>query len=687
MDKICSQGNKEHNPFKTIVSRIKFFLESNNLSIEALVKRLQDPVSNVVSVEKFTDFLQMKIDKKRPRDVLHTFAEYIDVDKDGNIGVQDLRTCLVNIKSSAFFKNNGAALSKSQFNTQQKFFPKNLSANIPNTKVVEVCKEIRHAMMEQKLAFITLFKMCDPQGAGMVSLGDFIFGIQSIAEIAAPLLEKLFDVMDENKIGMVDFEKFNRILRVEAPSQIPGPGDIVEDSFAWQENIANLIRGYVKGSKLTPLEAFRSFDQDFDGLISKEDMAISIQKFLKVRPEEILNSRMDRLFRILSFYKTEQIQPSDFERLINDVSPYVAAASGRTQSVFTASMGGGLNASSTVDWKLAAIQQIGLKISKVYDSLEESFYDAAAQSDKVDLKKFNVFVDKHDALRGFNLTDMLKQKLFAEIDPHKKTFLSIKDWMNAFQTFSRHEHLMVELKNFLQVQFANSESAFYFFQSFTGDGGHTIGPKAFEAAATSLLAQRKSLGPELLKFMFKRIAGDKGYFDQAAFEKEFESMKFSGKQVINMSKIGTTKDGVKKKAQSKRIGNIGASAWETEIIDKLKKLIKSSGKSIDAVFSQFDVDEGGDISAGEFRKAIKMIGGLGLTDTEIDRLMQRVDADQDGQVSYQEFAAKFRDDPDFDSRMIKRANDRLAEFKEKMILYMTSSTDAYKLVSSHQNFY
>lgn len=61
----------------------------------------------------------------------------------------------------------------------------------------------------------------------------------------------------------------------------------------------------MKRSKLTALEAFRSFDQDFDGLISKEDMAISLQKFLKVRPEEILNSRMDRLFRILSFYKTE----------------------------------------------------------------------------------------------------------------------------------------------------------------------------------------------------------------------------------------------------------------------------------------------------------------------------------------------------------------------------------------------
>ena len=117
MDKICAQGNKEHNPFKTIVSRIKFFLESNNLSIEALVKRLQDPGTNLVSIDKFADFLSMKIDKKRPREILHTFSEYIDVDKDGSIGVQDLRTCLVNIKSSAFFKGNGLALSKSQFNT------------------------------------------------------------------------------------------------------------------------------------------------------------------------------------------------------------------------------------------------------------------------------------------------------------------------------------------------------------------------------------------------------------------------------------------------------------------------------------------------------------------------------------------------------------------------------------------
>jgi hypothetical protein len=70
---------------------------------------------------------------------------------------------------------------------------------------------------------------------------------------------------------------------------------------------------------------------------------------------------------------------------------------------------------------------------------------------------------------------------------------------------------------------------------------------------------------------------------------------------------------------------------------------------------------------------------LGMTDNDINRIMQRVDANNDGYVSYLEFAAKFRDDPDFDKRMLERANDRLAQFKELMIHYMTSATDAYRM--------
>lgn len=193
-----------------------------------------------------------------------------------------------------------------------------------------------------------------------------------------------------------------------------------------------MVRQWVKNQKITSLEGFRSFDQDFDGLISKDDMRKSLIKFLRVRPEHILNTRLDRLFRIFSFYKTEHIQPSDFQRLIDDVNPFLTSATGNSDKTFKSSMGGGYVQTSTYDWKIAAIQQIGLYISHKYDSIEESFYDCSGNTDKITYRKFVNFIVKLDSLRGFNLTESLYQKLYAEIDPHKKTYLSLKDWISAF---------------------------------------------------------------------------------------------------------------------------------------------------------------------------------------------------------------------------------------------------------------
>jgi hypothetical protein len=39
--------------------------------------------------------------------------------------------------------------------------------------------------------------------------------------INPPFLEKLFDYMDEHKIGMVDFKKFEKVIMAETSSDIP----------------------------------------------------------------------------------------------------------------------------------------------------------------------------------------------------------------------------------------------------------------------------------------------------------------------------------------------------------------------------------------------------------------------------------------------------------------------------------
>jgi hypothetical protein len=41
-------------------------------------------------------------------------------------------------------------------------------------------------------------------------------------------------------------------------------------------------------------------------------MRKSLIIFLNVKPENVLETRLDRLFRVFSFYKTDKIQPSDF---------------------------------------------------------------------------------------------------------------------------------------------------------------------------------------------------------------------------------------------------------------------------------------------------------------------------------------------------------------------------------------
>jgi hypothetical protein len=48
--------------------------------------------------------------------------------------------------------------------------------------------------------------------------------------------------MDEYKIGMIDFKKFERILMAETSSNIPENIKFIEDSFEWQEKVIKEIK-------------------------------------------------------------------------------------------------------------------------------------------------------------------------------------------------------------------------------------------------------------------------------------------------------------------------------------------------------------------------------------------------------------------------------------------------------------
>ena len=153
-------------------------------------------------------------------------------------------------------------------------------------------------------------------------MSSFIKGINSNVPIASTILEKIFALMDKNEIGLVDYEKFSCILNIETTSQIPKNEQGFKDDFNWQEQTIERIKKWARQNNLNATESFKSFDKDLNGQIDKAAMKKGLEDNLGMPASEITATRLDRLFKLMSFYKTETIQQSDFDRLFEDANPY-----------------------------------------------------------------------------------------------------------------------------------------------------------------------------------------------------------------------------------------------------------------------------------------------------------------------------------------------------------------------------
>lgn len=204
--------------------------------------------------------------------------------------------------------------------------------------------------------------------------------------------------MDTNGIGMVDYESFLDTLKITSISK---PKERVSDNFDWEESIIQKLREYISSVSITPEEAFKAFDHDFDGIISKADLKWVLLTILKIDPEEILQTKMDRLYRLIDFYKTGKVQLSDIVRLIDNANPYKSYSTNFSQTKFT-------NQADTFNWKQNAIQQIGLALSKKYQSPQDSFEKVSGRQVQIEFDSFKRFLDKSNMLTGFNLTSQLQ---------------------------------------------------------------------------------------------------------------------------------------------------------------------------------------------------------------------------------------------------------------------------------------
>lgn len=169
-------------------------------------------------------------------------------------------------------------------------------------------------------------------------------------------------------------------------------------------------------------------------------------------------------------------------------------------------------------------------ISKRFPTLEACFTSIAGDKQKIYFQDFQKFVDETHALNGFNITMQLLQKLFAELDPHRKAYLSLNDWKSGFKLFNQQETMMIEFKNFIQSNFVNVESAYAFLLQH-GSSGPNIDLATFKKAMISIIGSKRATDLDT-KNIFAQLAGDKDHFSKAELEREFSDLKFLGTQFL-----------------------------------------------------------------------------------------------------------------------------------------------------------
>ena len=616
IDKMTNTANKHANPFKSIITRINMFLSQNSLSCTSLMRRLTKGEGNKrVTITQFAEFLKAKVSKKRTLPELLELSGKMDLDQDGYIDESDVATCLGNVKNEAFCANNG--VNTQGYINERKFYPTKTDQQLTPAQASELCIKIMDALAAKGLAPKEVFTLFDKNNNQFLSFAELSAGLDTILQISQFYKEKLFALMDENSIGMVSFANFKKVLEKKGVL-----GDVVKDSFNWENEIIKKIKSWVKENNLSVEDAFKNFDLDFDGFVGKEDLRGALINILKIPRDTIINSKVDRLFRLLDQYKTNSIQLADFRRLIEGDNQLGFERTVNKTKLFSLQ--------DSYDWKLNGLQQIGLILSKKYGDLSKSFDEIADHHAQLSFEHFNQFVEKSRALHGFNLTKELMHEMYAQLDPHKKGYLTENDWNNAFSKYNWNEQCLAELKNMIASNFADNESAFEFFLSFapTQTRQKRISQTAFAKALTSLSSKRFTQND--LTALWKSCCPlNQKSIDLNTFSAIFNQMRFAGKSTMKSVTGNTGKSWITSTSQ-----------YDENPFEKLKHHLKSSFINLDQAFIEYDSSGSGEISTLQFRNAIRKLN-LGLTAREIDRILNEIDQDGDGRVNWKNFSSRF----------------------------------------------
>lgn len=168
-----------------------------------------------------------------------------------------------------------------------------------------------------------LFEQMDADGDRLINVAEFVRGIKGFTDLKQSVIEQVFRFIDRKGLGLITYDRFKEALTQkrrdfdiinhhEIEAEVPERSKEKDyDQFFLDE-----IKAWIKRQNISFLDAFKLFDYDFDGQVSKPDLRKALVKLVQINPRDLTKQRIDKLFEILCHSRMPNLQPSDFERLL-----------------------------------------------------------------------------------------------------------------------------------------------------------------------------------------------------------------------------------------------------------------------------------------------------------------------------------------------------------------------------------
>ena len=517
---------------------------------------------------------------------------------------------------------------------------------------------LRDALARSSDRVVDLFKKWDEDGSGKIDKVEFCRAIRSLGfgDVQESDIGAVFDLLDEDKSGHLEYKELNAMLRKGYGSQVQAnlkrAKDVRSDSRAAKHTAKNYNENYqsAKLAALPPMvkldassgvsiadqlnsilaehsvkliDLFREWDEDGDGAISKKEFRMAVAALGYDAPKKDMNAAFDALDDTGDGY----IEYGEFKAALSKHSK-----KGKGQPPPQPKKAASSASAAAEDGDVAGTGEEEFEVGMKQNAMERDAADAD-QDGKLDFNEFCQLV--RDREEGEHTEEELKKR-FQQLDGDGSGKVDMA------------EYLQFSLRDALA---RSSDRVVDLFKKWDEDGSGKIDKREFCHAVRALGfgdISEKDAGA-----VFDMLDDDKSgsleYKELNAmlrkgFGSQVQANLKRAKDVRSDSRAAKmTRKNMNENYQSAKLAalppmvTLDASSG-VSIPDQINSILAEHSVKLIDLFREWDEDGDGAISKKEFRKAVAALG-YDASKKDMNAAFDALDDTGDGYIEYGEFKA------------------------------------------------